>query len=80
MHGEGEFVWACGLKYKGPFVGNNITGVGVYEWADGSWYKGELLNGKRHNYGEYYCHKDNSKYTGQWKHGIRHGHGLLEFN
>ena len=64
MHGEGEFQWANGLKYKGPFIDNSITGTGHYEWKDGSWYKGELLNGKRHGKGEYFCAKDKSKYNG----------------
>lgn len=40
MHGQGEFTWADGRKYKGEFVIGMMEGHGKYQWRDGRSYEG----------------------------------------
>ena len=41
---------------------------------------GEVLNALRHGMGNFYCAKDETRYSGQWFQGKRHGKGRIVYN
>lgn len=61
------------LIQQGEFVCNLPMGQGIYSWPDGSTYEGQVYNCLRHGMGTYTCLKNGVVYTGQWRHGERHG-------
>ena len=62
----GEFVCAKnGYKYNGEFLGDKMTGYGVWHVSGGDRYEGQWLNGMKHGYGTYY-YFDGSVYQGQY--------------
>ena len=51
QHGEGEYFWPDGTKYKGGWVNGKKQGRGVYCFADGEekegeWDNDELISGE----------------------------------
>ncbi len=46
MHGEGEFAWPDGKRYKGSYLEDKKEGYGTFEWSDGRKYMGEWKDGK----------------------------------
>ena len=62
----GEFVCAKnGYKYNGEFLGNKMTGNGVWHVSNGDRYEGQWLNGMKHGYGTYY-YASGAVYQGQY--------------
>lgn len=51
----------------------------VYIWPSGT-YKGEVLDGLRHGCGRLTLADSGVIYEGQWRHGKRHGRGVLSYN
>ncbi len=76
MHGEGEYVWADGVRYKGEFVKNAVTGEGCYTWPSGAVYRGSVRRGLRHGTGSLVL-LTGERYQGEWCDGQRHGSGTL---
>jgi hypothetical protein len=65
--------------YEGEFRYNAIEGHGKYQWTDGSHYEGEVKASLRDGVGTFIAPNDEAKYTGEWKDGLRHGKGRIEF-
>lgn len=40
MHGEGEYTWEDGRRFKGNYKNDKKHGYGEYTWADGRVYLG----------------------------------------
>lgn len=51
MHGEGEFNWVDGRKYRGWYFENKRYGMGTYYWPDGRKYIGFWKDGVMHGKG-----------------------------
>ena len=51
FHGKGIYSWGDGREFKGYFVENNITGLGVLTYKNGEFYEGELRLGQEHGHG-----------------------------
>lgn len=81
IEGEGVFLWKDGVSYKGGFVNNTMEGHGTYEWPDGSTYVGSIRNGLRDGTGTFKSSagKELIVYTGDWKEGLKHGHGEMTY-
>ena len=61
--------------YKGQFIKNQISGVGIYRWPDGKVYSGQWLESKMHGEGSLKW-KDGSRfYRGQFSNDLRNGYG-----
>ena len=45
FHDKGIYSWGDGREFKGYFVENNITGLGVLTYKNGEFYEGELRLG-----------------------------------
>jgi len=80
MNGKGTYKWKNGLMYEGIMKNNTVSGDGKLTWPDGSYYIGSVVEGKREGLGEYYCMIDKSNYKGDWKKGLKHGRGVLNFS
>ena len=51
FHGKGIYSWGDGREFKGYFVENNITGLGVLTYKNGEFYEGELRLGQEYGHG-----------------------------
>lgn len=70
-------------QYLGEWKNNRWEGKGTLEKADGERYVGEWLDGKRHGSGTLWKRKPDGSlrkvYSGQWKHGLQSGRGMLNY-
>eukprot|EP01116_Phalansterium_solitarium_P006275 TRINITY_DN1857_c0_g2_i7.p1 TRINITY_DN1857_c0_g2~~TRINITY_DN1857_c0_g2_i7.p1 ORF type:complete len:559 (+),score=189.02 TRINITY_DN1857_c0_g2_i7:83-1678(+) len=80
MDGHGCYQWADGVRYTGELRANEVSGDGTLEWPDGAVYTGQLHAGLRHGRGVYRCARSAVRYEGDWVHGLRQGHGVIEFS
>lgn len=82
IEGEGQFVWSDGVSYRGTFVCNTMKGKGRYEWPDGSVYEGDIRDGLREGRGTFITsvNKETLSYDGEWKNGLKHGHGVMKYS
>ena len=68
MHGEGEFRWPDGKKYKGTYIEDKKEGYGVFDWSDGRKYLGEWKDGKQHGMGTV-IDREGKESTQEWENG-----------
>eukprot|EP00041_Stephanoeca_diplocostata_P021547 m.503375 g.503375 ORF g.503375 m.503375 type:complete len:151 (-) comp21847_c0_seq2:1920-2372(-) len=54
-------------------------GHGVQQYSDGAKYEGWFKNGEIHGTGTMVWGQTNTKYSGEWAHGLMHGHGVFTF-
>lgn len=47
MHGEGEFSWQNGMKFKGTYVHGKRNGQGIFSWPDGKRCEGTWKDGEK---------------------------------
>ncbi|MFJ2994516.1 hypothetical protein [Pandoraea sp. NPDC087047] len=66
--GTGEYFWANGDHYQGPFEDDKRTGKGSYSWSDGDRYTGDFVNGARTGYG-IYTFANGNRYEGDQRAG-----------
>jgi DNA polymerase III epsilon subunit family exonuclease len=82
--GLGTYTWSSGATYAGQWVANKICGQGTINLSDGTIETGTLIDGKLNGLGtKIWKLKDKSidaRYEGQFKDGLRHGHGLLNYS
>lgn len=78
MHGKGEIKLKSGWTYAGDFYKNSIEGFGKITFPDEAEYEGDVVAGYRHGVGHF--QKGATSYSGQWKAGKRHGHGLARWS
>ena len=89
FHGKGKYTWKDGRKYVGDFKNGEMSGIGEKIWPYDAYYSkssednvlgksyyGELLNGVPHGNGVW-KYRNGSKFEGNFKNGIRWGHGTL---
>ena len=70
-----------GNSYIGMFSADNkLEGKGLYFFASGNFYYGDFKNGTYDGTGVYYDAKYESRYTGPYIAGKRHGIGKLIYN
>ena len=72
-----EIKFPDGTIYVGEIKNNEITGTGKYYFPTGTIYSGELLNGLRHGYGTFESPNEEINYEGNWKNGLKNGHGIM---
>ena len=75
---ESEIKFPDGTIYVGQIKNNEITGQGKYFFPNGTTYTGELLNGFRHGFGKFESPKEELSYEGNWKNGLKNGHGVMK--
>lgn len=75
-HGDGEFVWKDGGKYKGSFARGQRSGRGRMQFPNADVYDGEWLDDLFHGEGSFYSNESGDSYRGEWKAGLRHGRGV----
>ena len=73
-----EIKFPDGTIYVGEIKNNEITGTGKYYFPTGTIYSGELLNGLRHGFGRFESPNENINYEGNWKNGLKNGHGIMK--
>ena len=78
INNECEIKFPDGTIYVGEIKNNEITGTGKYYFPTGTIYSGELLNGLRHGYGQFESPNEEIKYEGNWKNGLKNGHGIMK--
>ncbi|CAG9854062.1 unnamed protein product [Phyllotreta striolata] len=87
-HGIGFRKYKNGARYKGEWVANKKHGKGKMLLRNNDYYNGEWVDNMPHGYGKYtwdmehndaFCFPMYSWYKGSWKHGKRHGVGILNF-
>ncbi|CBZ54564.1 conserved hypothetical protein [Neospora caninum Liverpool] len=80
---EGQEEETVLLKYEGEFHSSRMEGEGRFTWQDGAVYTGQFhivgtwLNNLRHGWGRQ--RYSGGVYEGQWKAGVRHGTGHMEW-
>eukprot|EP01039_Chlorochromonas_danica_P007365 gene7365-8147_t len=68
MHGEGEYVFASGARYKGHFHQGFFHNYGEYTFPDGAVYLGQWNQNRMHGEGTY-VNKDKQEFPGQFVNG-----------
>jgi len=76
FHGFGTYTWKDQRKYVGTFEHDKRHGQGRYSWPDGAVYEGNFDSGIQEGYGKFT--NESESYTGEWKGGKYHGHGVLK--
>ena len=73
-----EIKFPDGTIYVGEILDNKITGKGKYYFPTGATYTGEVLDGLRHGYGVFESQSEEINYEGNWKYGLKNGHGIYK--
>ncbi len=59
------------------FVNDNFR-QGVFTFTNGNIYEGFLSGGKKHGKGAMYYAETDTLFDGDWREGLKHGHGRSE--
>ncbi|XP_057674076.1 MORN repeat-containing protein 3 [Corythoichthys intestinalis] len=74
-----------GDQYTGEWLDNKKHGKGTQVWKSGNIYNGDWKAGNCDGYGTFSVLQRNTKtyakkYCGEWKNGMKHGHGVYLYN
>jgi hypothetical protein len=67
---EGEYISKSGRSFIGKFE-NDQPRNGLLVYSNKDRYQGELINNKRHGYGEYEYHSTGEVFKGYWENNLR---------
>lgn len=78
FNGQGKEILPNGVTYDGIYE-NGIIIRGQINLTNGIIYEGSIINAKPDGYGSETVPSE-SVYTGEWKGGIKHGYGKIEYD
>lgn len=76
-HGQGRCLWRDGKVYEGEWRLGEMTGTGTFVQSTGDRYDGNFVRGVPYGSGVEVV--DGVRYAGEFRAGVRHGHGKMEY-